>query len=133
MTEQKACRGQSGFTLLEVLVAISLIAIALLVIVQLFSANLRGMRTAEDYARAVIRAEGEMRDVLDRKDLAEGEWSEMRENRYRVDVAVKEALPKRTETIPYQLYLVTLNLRWAEGTRTRTVTLSTLKLVERKI
>lgn len=133
MTEQKACRGQYGFTLLEVLVAISLIAIALLVIVQLFSANLRGMSTAEDYARAVIRAEGEMRDVLDRKDLTEGEWSEMRENRYRVDVVVKEALPKRTETIPYQLYLVTLNLRWAEGTRTRTVTLSTLKLVERKI
>ncbi len=125
--------GERGFTLLEILVAVSLIATALLVIIQLFSANLRGISAAENYSHAVIKAEEAMREALDKKDLTEGTWSELKENRYRVDVRVREIAEKRTENIPFRLYGVSLTLRWAEGTKMRTITLASIKLVERKI
>ena len=45
-----------GFTLIEILAALTLIGIAVVYLVQLFSANLRTVGTSRDYMEALTRA-----------------------------------------------------------------------------
>jgi type II secretion system protein I len=119
----------SGFTLLEVLVAIAIVGIAVTAIVELFSSNLRAISTSEDQVRASLAAEARMREVLDDKGIAEKAWSEVTTDGYRVDVAVKKVHTDRAETIGVALLQVDLSLSWRRGIKNRTIRLSTLKAV----
>ncbi|MCC6345858.1 MAG: prepilin-type N-terminal cleavage/methylation domain-containing protein [Nitrospirales bacterium] len=124
---------QMGFTLLEVLVALGVLGIALLVIVQLFSANMRSLSASEEYAAAVVRAEGLMREVLDDEDLAGKSWSFRTEDGYLVDVVVQKQEEERIASLPVQLLDISLTLRWKRGTKDRSLVLATLKTVARKL
>lgn len=122
-----------GFTLLEVLVALVLLSVALVAILQLFSINLRGIATSEDFAKAVMRAEATMRDVLDNDDIAEKSSSETTPDGYRVDVAITNAEEKRTENLPLKLLQISLTVHWKDGVKERALTLKTMKAVTKKI
>lgn len=122
-----------GFTLLEVLVALVLLSVALVAILQLFSANLRGIATSEDIAKAVMRAEATMRDVLDDDDIAEKSSSETTPDGYRVDVAITNAEEKRTENLPLKLLQISLTVHWKDGVKERALTLKTMKAVTKKV
>lgn len=124
---------KAGFTLLEVLVAMALLSIALVSIIQLFSINLRSIATSEDLAKAVMRAEATMRDVLDDEDIAEKSSSETTPDGYRVDVAITKAEEKRTENLPLELLQISLTVHWKDGVKERTLTLKTMKAVTKKI
>ncbi len=124
---------KAGFTLLEVLVAMALLSIALVSIIQLFSINLRGIATSEDLAKAVMRAEATMRDVLDDEDIAEKSSSETTPDGYRVDVAITKAEEKRAENLPVELLQISLTVHWKDGVKERTLTLKTMKAVTKKI
>mgnify|MGYP002682569124 CR=1 FL=1 len=52
-----------GFTLIEILASLTLIGLAVVYLVQLFSANLRTIGTSQDYMEALTRAEAVMREV----------------------------------------------------------------------
>ena len=65
-----------GFTLLEVLVALSILGVAVTVLFQLFSTNLRTIALSGDYVLATVRAEAKMREVLDDDALGPKAWSE---------------------------------------------------------
>ncbi|OPY70889.1 MAG: hypothetical protein A4E57_00204 [Syntrophorhabdaceae bacterium PtaU1.Bin034] len=120
-----------GFTLLEVLVALSLLSIAVTVIFQLFSANMRAVSLSEDYLAALIKAESRMLEVVDRDGLAEGSWSETTDKGYRVDITVSDTLTQRTEVVPVKLLDVVLTVRWKSGTKEKAITLRTMKMVSR--
>lgn len=122
-----------GFTLLEVLVALVLLSVALVAILQLFSINLRGIATSEDFAKAVMRAEATMRDVLDEDDIAEKSSSETTPDGYRIDVAITNAEEKRTENLPLKLLQISLTVHWKDGVKERALTLKTMKAVTKKI
>jgi general secretion pathway protein I len=122
-----------GFTLLEVLVALVLLSVALVAILQLFSINLRGIATSEDFAKAVMRAEATMRDVLDDDDIAEKSSSEITPDGYRIDVAITNAEEKRTENLPLKLLQISLTVHWKDGVKERALTLKTMKAVTKKI
>ncbi len=122
-----------GFTLLEVLVALALLSIALVVILQVFSANINGITLSDKYVKAVMKAESRMREVLDDEDIAENSSSEMTEDGYRIDTAIKSAEDKRTENLPVRLLDITLTVRWTEGTKERALTLKTMKTIPRKV
>jgi prepilin-type N-terminal cleavage/methylation domain-containing protein len=79
---------KDGFTLLEVLVALALLSIALVVILQLFSANLRGIAVSEDFTKASMKAESAMREILDDDELAEKSWSETTSDGYKIDAEI---------------------------------------------
>ncbi len=53
-----------GFSLLEVMVAMSILSIAVVALFQLFSMNLRTVKKAEDYSRALIHARSLMDEAL---------------------------------------------------------------------
>jgi general secretion pathway protein I len=126
-------RGDSGFTLLEVLVALAILGIAVTVIIQLFSANLRTLSASEDYVSASLQGAARMRALLDEKDLDEKAWTEISPEGYRLDIVVKESLTDRTELLPIRLLDIMLTLQWTKGNRARSVTFQTLKLVKKEI
>jgi general secretion pathway protein I len=56
-------RKTAGFTLIEVIVAITIIGISLVMIMQLFSGGLRASRASCDYTRAVVHAKNKMEEL----------------------------------------------------------------------
>ncbi len=124
---------QKGFTLLEILVALAILGIAIAVVVQLFSANLRAISASEDYLSAVAKADSKMRELLEDEKLAEKTWSESTEDGYSVDVTISRALKERTDKLQMDLLEVSLVLRWTKGPKEKSVNLKSLKVVNKKV
>jgi prepilin-type N-terminal cleavage/methylation domain-containing protein len=124
-------RSRLGFTLLEVLVSLSIVAIAVTVVLQLFSADLRAIAASDDYASAVLKAEVKMREVLDNEDLTETSWSEATPDGYRMDVSVSEVLKEKTNNLQVRLLEVSLTTRWFKGTKEKMLALRTIKIVSK--
>jgi len=124
---------KAGFTLLEILVALAISSIALIVILQLFSANMRSVSISEDYVSAVIKAEAEMREILDNPNLAEGSWSEITPDGYRIDVFMSNAETERTQNLRIGLLDVTLTINWTKGAKAKSFTLRTQRVVNKQI
>ena len=124
---------RAGFTLLEVLVATALLGIAVAVILQLFSSNLRALSVSEDFVHASIKAEAKMREVLDNDKPSETSFSETTDDGYRMDVWIKDTLKERTENIGIQLFQIDVTVRWTKGTKERSFTLRSLKSVRKQI
>ena len=122
-----------GFTLLEVLVAIALLGIAITMVLQLFSADLRAIAASEDYVSAAARAEAKMREVLDNDTLAEGSASEITNDGYRLNVSVASILSERTDTLQVMLMDIFVTVYWTKGTKERSLSLRTMKLVNKQV
>ena len=123
----------AGFTLLEVLVAVSILGIAITVILQLFSADLRAISVSGNYVAAAAKAEAKMREVLDDDALTERSLSETTNDGYRIDVSVGRALQQRTENLPVMLLEISLTVHWTKDAKERTLNLRTLKMVSKQI
>ncbi len=54
--------GKAGFTLIEVIVAIAILAIGMVIVMQLFSGSLRASRASCDYTRAIVHAKNKMEE-----------------------------------------------------------------------
>lgn len=126
-------RSNRGFTLLEILVALVLLATAVSIILQLFSANLRSLAISEEYVTAAAIADVKLREISDNDDLEPGTLSEIIQDTYRADIAITETLQARTEQIPFRLLEVSLTLRWVVGGKERAFSLQTLKAVAKTI
>jgi prepilin-type N-terminal cleavage/methylation domain-containing protein len=133
----KSCRGRfcaaPGFTLLEVLVGLSIMGIAVVVLFQIFSANLRAIAVSEDYVSAAVKAEARMSEVLDSDKLVENAWSEVTPEGYRLNIVITETLKERTELLPVRLLDVALTIYWKKGMHDKSMTLRTIKMAGRKI
>ncbi len=124
---------REGFTLLEVLLALAILGIAITIILQLFSADLRALSVSEDYVSAVTKAEAKMRDILDNDNLSEKSWSETTDEGYRFDTSITEVLKDRTENLNVRLLEVDLTIYWTKGTKNKSLTLKTMKVVNKQI
>ena len=123
---------EQGFTLLEVLVGLAIMGIAVVVLFQIFSANLRAIGASEDYVSAAVKAEGRMREILDSDKLAESAWSEVTTEGYRLDIIIAETLNQRTELLPVRLLDVALTIHWKRGVKDKSMTLRTVKMMGRQ-
>ncbi len=122
-----------GFTLLEVLVALAIMAIAVTMVVQLFSSNLRTIATSRDMASAAARADTRIREIIVAETLAEKVWSENTEDGYRFDVSIAEILKDRTDNLPVKLMEVILTAHWMAGMKEKSFSLKTVKMVDRVV
>ena len=123
----------NGFTMLEVLVALAILGIAITVVLQLFSANLRSIAASEDYISAVTTAEAMLRDILDDEELSEKSWSETTNDGYRMDVTVSDALTERTDNLQVKALIIDLTIRWVKGVKENSINIKTMKSVEKKV
>ena len=121
----------AGFTLLEVIVAMAILGIAISVVLQLFSANLRAISVSGDYVAAATRAEAKMREILSDDRLSEKYFSEATQEGYRIDVSITDVIKERTENLQVKLLEVDLTIHWIQGTKQKSMSLRTLKVVEK--
>jgi type II secretion system protein I len=129
-TRAKGIDGDSGFTLLEVLVALAILSIAITLIIQLFSANLQSVSISGNMSSAVVWSDARMREILADPSLTEKAWREITDDGYRIEVSIGEVLKERTDNLPVRMMEVTLIVRWDEGRKERNIQLKTVKMID---
>ncbi|MEI6413714.1 MAG: prepilin-type N-terminal cleavage/methylation domain-containing protein [Pseudomonadota bacterium] len=118
----------AGFSLLEVLVALSILALSLGVILAIFSKALLGARLSESYTYATALAEARLAAAGNATPLAAGQLG-----------GQEAGYVWQVQTAPYELpdmalksnlagFLVQVTVMWTDGGRARQVTLRTLKV-----
>ncbi|MCX8030063.1 MAG: prepilin-type N-terminal cleavage/methylation domain-containing protein [Thermodesulfovibrionales bacterium] len=123
---------KKGFTLIEVIVALSILGIAVTVILQVFSSNLKSLSRSEDYVKSLVVAEAKLKELILQEDLEEKQWTETSPLGYRFDILINEVLKERTETLQFRLLEIQLTIRWMWGNKEKYHTLKTLKAIPKK-
>ncbi len=119
-----------GFTLIEVLVAFAILAVALVVLIQVFSSGLRNARIAENYTTATLYAESMLAAVGVETPLAASETSGDFDERFRwrLDVQPYEVPGSDEEAAAGRAFQVVVTVSWGDEDDPRDVTLTTLRL-----
>jgi general secretion pathway protein I len=132
--ERCAKERSSGFTLIEVLVALTILSLSLAIIFAGFSEDLRGRRTAEDYQRATALAESKLNSMGIETSLQEGHTEGRFNGRFRWEAAVSPYHEEgRNVENTYQTPIVLkVTVFWPEKGQERSVSLTTLRLIARQ-
>lgn len=125
------CRKTRGFTLLEILIAMALLAISITVLVELFSANLRNIATSQNYIPAMVAAEVTMSDILSKDLIEETAINVKTDEGYKIDVVVSEALWERMQSLPVKLLNIQVTVRWMMDQKEKMFRLHSYKTVPR--
>ena len=104
-----------GFTLLEVLVALTILGLAIVALMQLSSQGLRLLHTADDYQQAALLADRVARAVdVVQEGAQTGQEGPFRWERRVVPVPVPEALTPGAGP-PVHLYELSVAVRWGRN------------------
>ena len=121
-----------GFTLLETLVAISILAISLVIILQLFSQGLKSSKLADDYTRAIFHAKEKMEEILLTEEFSEGELEGEFEGPFRWKAEVIRVEAEEEEaTLPFDIFNVRVDVVWGVEGKESGFQISTMKIVEK--
>ena len=129
---------QRGFSLLEVIVAFALAAIALGVLSQIFGQGARNMALAEDYDSALLLAESLLAEHGTLATSNETLISE-RTGQFQWTVSIQPVsapeetpqftpAPDRDAATPAQLVRIDVDVAWERNQKSRSVNLSSLRL-----
>jgi type II secretion system protein I len=120
-----------GFTLIEIMAALTIMGFAVVSLVQLFSSNLRMIGMSQDYMTALTLAESAMREIMESDKIEERSSKESTDQGYQVEITVSETLKERTDNLPIRLLQIELVFSWEKALRKKSVTLKTLKVVNK--
>lgn len=131
---------QTGFTLLEILLAVSILGLALTVIMQQFSAGLRIARASHTYTTATIYAKQKLEELQVEEEMREKEENGSFEDGYYYRVSItpyEDYLEEEDDEglfdlLPLEMYRLESVVWWQEGEKEKSVTLATLKTVKKK-
>lgn len=121
-----------GFSLIEVLVAFTILALLLGVLFQIFAGGLRAAYRGDEYTRAVLLAESKLAALGIEEKLTEGIESGSFDDVYQWQTTV-EPYPWEEETtgqrkLPVQPFVTRVEVYWGDGTRRQSVSLVSLGL-----
>ena len=140
----------AGFTLLEVMVAVAILAVGLVSLFQLFSGSLRSAKVSADYTKAVIGAQKKMDEILgclyaedfekmDRagdfeseegENLLEGYRWEFTDEEYTVPELEEEwSEENHLEEKKFMLKKIIMRIMWQSGMNEKKLELVTLKML----
>ncbi len=119
---------QMGFSLLEILVAFSILAISLGILLKIFSSGVNTAVIAEEYIVATQIAESLMAKTGVEKPLSAGATSGTEDEKYHWQVKVENIPNSGAEEDLVQLMTVQVIVQWdADSQNNRTVELNTVK------
>ncbi|MEW6332823.1 MAG: type II secretion system protein [Thermodesulfobacteriota bacterium] len=122
---------ERGFTLIEIMVALTVMGFAVVYLVQLFSSNLRVIGMSQEYMTALPHAESVMREIVESEKIEETSWKDQTDAGYQVEVRVSETQGERTDNLPIKLLQIEMVFSWGNAMRKKSMTLRTLKVVNR--
>ncbi len=120
----------NGFTLLETLVALSVLAISLGVTYQVFSSALQGSSLADDYAQASMYADSHLAEISKRignlSGVTEGSYNQR--YRWKLEVLPLDGSNATPVTKSLKRYQVVLNVYWQGKRGPRSIQATTFRL-----
>ena len=119
-----------GFSLLEVIVALAIMAMGFITVLQLFSGSIRSVSLSEQYLKGTTLAHSKLGELeVNNYSVTEFEGIFPDEKNYRWQLQVSpHTSPLNSKEDNIQLSEVTLNVLWEEAGKTRDIELSTLKV-----
>lgn len=114
---------QRGFTLLEVIVAVTILALGVTVVLQLFGGGLRSLGISRDYVTATGIVRGKMEEALVQGESGRGTLEE----RFSWSVEVTEE-PAQNERMP-AMQRIRATASWPSWRGNRSVELTTRRLL----
>ncbi len=99
-----------GFSLLEVMIAVAVLAIAIASVFRLYSVTLRGTLKAENYNKAVIIASSMMDEAFAIKDPEDAETTEEFEDGFVAQRTVEKIF--EDEETASAIYKITVRVTW---------------------
>ena len=132
-----SARHQRGYTLIEVLVAFTVLALALTFLLGTLSGSTRQVRWSADAGRASLHAQSLLADIGVGEALVPGrDDGELEDGRYRWRLDVEpwtdpapRSGPVRIDPNAARLLHLQLQVAWGEGEAAQRVRLSSLRLV----
>lgn len=122
---------QSGFSLLEVLVAFSILALSLGVLMQTFSSAIRNARVSAAYSQAADLAESVLARVGIDLPLDQGGQSDTEQGfRWTLEIAPYTIADLAAPAQGIAAYQVTAQVSWSDPTGTHSLALHTLRLAQ---
>ncbi len=129
---------QRGFSLLEILIAFSILALSIGILLKIFSAGVNTAGVAEEYTAAVQIAESLMARTGVETPLQPYETTGLENEKYhwRVSVSPFQFTPEDLDvtTLAAVLFKVRITVNWGDGNADdRLVELTTLKLANKEL
>jgi general secretion pathway protein I len=130
---------QRGFSLLEILIAFSILALSLGILLKIFSGGVNTAGVAEEYTAAVQIAESLMAQTGVESPLQQGETNGLANDKYywRVSVSPFQFMAEDFDVtaIAAVLFKVKVTVNWGDDARAsgRQVELTTLKLANKTL
>ena len=126
--------GSEGFSLLEVLVATTIMGLVLVVLLQVLTSALRAQKTSWGYTQAVLMAEKVLQENCEINTLAEGTY-QGRDGRYdyMVRVTPQYQIAEPWSDMRVLCSLIQVTLKWQEWGRRKTLELQTIRTVAQKV
>lgn len=124
-------KNKRGFTLIEIVVALLVLAIVSAVLFEGFSVGFRNARTADDFSQAVLIAQSKLAPTGVSEPLSQGRESGREQGKYSWTLTVDpvEVTPDDgAKPGRLQPFFVAVDVVWSDGGTERTVSLSTLRL-----
>jgi prepilin-type N-terminal cleavage/methylation domain-containing protein len=126
----KAWKNEQGFSLLEVVVALTILAGGFLVVLNLFSGSVRSVDFSGQYLKGVTLANSKINE-LEMLNFVPNEYSGNFKNeenyRWEVDISPYDS-PLNNSEVGIQLQKIFLKVFWEDRGKTRNVELATLHL-----
>ena len=134
----KQVNKQQGFSLLEILIAFSILALSLGILLKIFSAGVNTALVAEDYTAAIQIAESLMAKTGVETPLQAGQDSGLENEKYhwQVEVSPFEFNPENVDptALTAVLFKVKVTVSWGDdNVNDRQIELTTLKLINKTL
>ncbi len=125
---------KTGFTLIEVVIALGLMGLALIVLIELFSGALRLGKTAHEYSQAASWARLKFEEIIGRSHFQEGREEGELAGSYRWQSEIKKTAiwqERFGEALgPGELYQIKVRVHWPSGLKEKKLELETYKFAK---
>ena len=129
--EQKSKNlSDNGFSLLEVIVALAIMAMGFVTVSQLFSGSIRSIGLSEQYLKATTLAHSKLGELeINNYNRPELKGTFINAKNYHWDLEISPYSSELNSTLNnIQLSKVILNVHWADANQIRNIKLNTLKV-----